>query len=179
MMTQENRQVANQHALAATAGLITVLFVQSFHMIEHVAQVLQKFVLGQPEAHGLLGTIFDFEWVHFVYNTSLEIALLLVFIWCRRAMALRVPRSLRGVVWFQGYHVVEHVVRMFQYYIGGVTSPKGILGFVFPVIWLHFWINLIILALIVVLIVGDREVMDAYSDRSGLEAVSPVAIGSG
>lgn len=175
MMTQEERHIANRHAFAATAGLITVLIVQSFHMIEHVAQVLQKFLLGQPEAHGLLGTIFDFEWVHLIYNTSLEVALVLVFIWCRRATAHRVPRSLRAVVWFQGYHVIEHVVKMFQYYADGVTAPKGVLGFVVPTIWLHFWFNLIVLALIVVLIVGDWEVMDSYSDRSGLEAVSPVA----
>lgn len=102
MMTQEGRHIANRHAFAATAGLITVLIVQSFHMIEHVAQVLQKFVLGQPEAHGLLGTIFDFEWVHFIYNTSLEVALVLDFIWCRRATAHRVPRSLRAVPTVQG-----------------------------------------------------------------------------
>lgn len=171
--------MASRRAFAATAGLITVLFVQSFHMIEHVAQLLQKFVLGQPEAHGLLGTIFDFEWVHFVYNTSLEVALVLVLIWCRRAMAHRVARPLRGVVWWQGYYVIEHAVRMFQYYVGGVASPKGILGFVFPVIWLHFWINLIVLALIVVLIVGDWEVIDSDSDRSGFETASAMAVGSG
>ncbi len=51
--------MANRYALAATTGLIAILIVQALHMIEHVAQVLQKFVLGQSEGHGLLGTIFD------------------------------------------------------------------------------------------------------------------------
>jgi hypothetical protein len=40
---------------------MAVLIVQSVHMLEHVAQVIQKFALGQPEAHGLFGAIFDFE----------------------------------------------------------------------------------------------------------------------
>lgn len=120
--------MANRYALAATAGLIAILIVQALHMIEHVAQVLQKFVLGQSEAHGLLGTIFDFEWVHFVYNASLEVLLVLIFIWCRQARAHHPPVSLRLAVWLQGYHVVEHVVKMLQYYVGGVAAPKGILG---------------------------------------------------
>ena len=139
----------NRYAVLAKAGLSAALIVQSAHMVEHVAQVIQKFILRQPESHGLLGAIFDFEWVHFVYNTSLEVTLVLIFIWCRRASAHQLPRSLRAAVWLQGYHVVEHVVKMFQYYVGGVEAPKGILGFVFPVIWLHFWINLIVLVLIV------------------------------
>lgn len=46
-------------------------------MVEHVVQVIQKFLLGFEKAHGLLGAAFDFEWVHFVYNTLLEPALIL------------------------------------------------------------------------------------------------------
>lgn len=53
-------------------------------MVEHVVQVIQKFLLGFEKAHGLLGAAFDFEWVHFVYNTLLEPALILIFVWCRR-----------------------------------------------------------------------------------------------
>jgi len=37
-------------------------------MVEHVAQVIQKFLLGFDKAHGLLGSAFDFEWVHFIYK---------------------------------------------------------------------------------------------------------------
>ena len=165
--------MTNRYALAATIGLIATLTVQSVHMLEHVAQVLQKFVLRQPEAHGLLGAIFDFEWVHFVFNTSLEVTLVLIFIWCRRSAGHRLPLSLRAVVWLQGYHVVEHVVRMFQYYVGDIAAPKGILGFVFPVIWLHFSINMIVLALIVVLIVGDWDAIESHA-RSALAGVSTV-----
>lgn len=138
-----------RYAVLTNAGFITVLFVQGAHMVEHVAQVIQKFILGYPDAHGLLGSIFDFEWVHFIYNTTLEVALILILVWCRRATSHPGSLSLRVVVWLQGYHVIEHVVKMYQYYVIGVTGPtKGILGFVFPVIWVHFWMNLIVYALI-------------------------------
>ncbi|MGQ0548259.1 MAG: hypothetical protein ACT4PY_01115 [Armatimonadota bacterium] len=154
--------MANRYTLMASGGLITLLIVQTFHMIEHVAQVLQKFLLRQSEAHGLLGTIFDFEWVHFVFNGFLEFVVVLVLVWWRRAETNSLPLALRGAAGLQGYHVIEHVVRMFQYYVGAIAAPKGILGFVFPVIWLHFWINLIVLALIVVLVVGDWQPTDSY-----------------
>ena len=35
--------------------------VQSFHMLEHMIQVIQKFVLQFPIAHGILGASLDFE----------------------------------------------------------------------------------------------------------------------
>lgn len=163
----------HRYALAAVTGLTAILTVQSLHMLEHVAQVLQKFVLGQPEAHGLLGAIFDFEWVHFVFNVSLGAGLVLIFIWCRRTAGHALPLSLRAVVWLQGYHVVEHVVKMLQYYVSHAEPSKGILGFVFPVIWLHFWINMLVLALIVVLIVGDWDPIESHA-RSALAGVSTV-----
>lgn len=47
------------------------LLVQAFHFAEHVAQVVQRSILGQQEAHGLLGAVVDTEWVHFLYNGAL------------------------------------------------------------------------------------------------------------
>ncbi len=130
---------------ASLAG--AVLLVQAAHMVEHVAQVIQKFGLRMSEAHGLLGSIFDFEWVHFVYNTTLEIALVTVAVWWRRG-GLPVPRALGFLMILQGYHVIEHIVKMIQYYAIGTPAPKGLIGMVVPVIWLHFWLNLVVLGLI-------------------------------
>lgn len=119
-------------------------------MIEHIAQVTQKFVLHHSRAPGILGDIFDFEWVHFVYNNTLEIGLILVFLGWRRVQADRPLGAMTAVVWFQGYHSIEHFVKMYQYYALGMSvGPKGILGFVFPLIWLHFFLNLITLILMV------------------------------
>lgn len=131
-----------------------LLAIQSAHMVEHVAQVIQKFVLRLPKAQGLLGSIFDLEHVHFIYNTGLWIPLVIAFVWYRRSGAA-MPFALKAIVWFQGYHVIEHIVKMYQYYVLGITvGPKGILGYVFPLIWLHFWLNLIVLLLLATAFIG-------------------------
>lgn len=135
------------------------LVIQSAHMVEHIAQVVQKYVLMMDQARGFLGAIFDLEWVHFVYNSGLEAAFLAAFLLWRRAGRI-VPAPLTLVVVFQGYHVVEHMVKMIQYYALGITmGPKGILGHAVPLIWLHFAFNLIVLALVI--LVWD----DAYRVR--------------
>ncbi len=129
---------------------LALLVVQSLHMFEHVAQVIQRFALGHEQAHGVLGALFDFEWVHFVFNASLEGAIVVLFFWCRQRDPRRAPFALIGGMWFQGYHFLEHVVKMYQYYVLGIAeAPKGILGYVFPLIWLHFFLNLIALLFII------------------------------
>ena len=136
-------------ARAALIILVWALVIQAAHMIEHVAQVVQKHVLIMERAQGFLGAVFDLEWVHFVYNSGLEVGFLAVFLLWRRAVRI-VPASLTLVVVFQGYHVVEHMVKMIQYYALGITiGPRGILGHVAPLIWLHFAFNLIVLALVI------------------------------
>lgn len=125
------------------------LVIQAAHMVEHIAQVVQKYVLMMDQARGFLGAVFDLEWVHFVYNSGLEVALLAAFLLWRRAGRI-VPASLTLVVVFQGYHVVEHVVKMIQYYALGITmGPKGILGHAVPLILLHFAFNLVVVALVI------------------------------
>jgi hypothetical protein len=141
-------QDRSNHQLATLALALSA--VQSAHMIEHVAQVIQEFVLHHERARGLLGTIFDFEWVHFAFNAGLEAGIVLLFLWCRGADSRRVPLVLTAGMWFQGYHVLEHGVKMYQYYALGITeTPKGILGHVVPPVWLHFLFNLVVLLFIV------------------------------
>ena len=138
----------HQYARNAYTLLTFVLIVQSAHMVEHVAQVIQKFMLGWTEAHGLLGAIFDLEWVHFIYNGGLEAALVITLAWIVRS-GQPAPAGLRAVVGVQGYHVIEHTVKMFHHVFHGVAAPKGLLGLFIPVIWLHFWFNLTVLGLMV------------------------------
>ncbi len=149
---------SQRYAQLAATGAAAILLVQAAHMVEHVAQVIQKFILHMPAAHGLLGSIFDLEWVHFVYNTVLYAALVAVYIWHRRAASRPLFFALRAGMLLQGYHVVEHIVKMYQYYALGITvGPKGILGFVVPLIWLHFFLNLLVLILIVGIYRGTRQ----------------------
>ncbi len=131
-------------ASASTAILVMGLFVllQAGHVFEHVAQLVQKFVLNLPVAQGILGAMFDTEWVHFLFNVVTQTGLVVVYLLWRRAGA-RVPAVLWVAMAVQGVHTLEHVAKMYQYYAFGITvGPKGILGYLFPLIWLHFFLNL-------------------------------------
>jgi hypothetical protein len=140
-----------------------ILFlIQSAHFAEHVAQLIQIYGQGikPPEAHGLLGSVFDFEWVHFVYNISLEVTLIWLWFEYRRARQTQLfAVSRRDLTWlsalvlFQGYHSVEHFVKLYQYlfipkYQSGVVPTPGILPEAtgWPIFLVHFGFNLIVWA---------------------------------
>jgi hypothetical protein len=135
--------------------------VQSAHYLEHVAQIVQIYALRYrpPEAHGLLGSVFDFEWVHFVYNQGLEILLVGLWLGYRRALPggprvdRRGLRILGGLALFQGYHALEHFVKLHQYlfdpfYRFGIRPPPGILPLVtgWPIFLVHFGLNTLVWA---------------------------------
>ncbi len=147
--------------LTTSLVLLAVAFaVQTAHHAEHVTQLIQVYALGlkPPEAHGLLGSIFDFEWVHFLYNFALEAALIGLWLGYRRARQANpagVSRQgfglLTGLALFQGYHSVEHIVKLYQYlfvpfYQSGLHPPPGILPHVagWPIFLVHFWFNTIV-----------------------------------
>src|SRR3989442_1175137 len=49
--------------------LFAVVVLQGFHELEHIIQVVQRYVLEIPNGNGLLGSVVDFEPLHFSYNT--------------------------------------------------------------------------------------------------------------
>ncbi len=117
---------------------------QTFHFIEHIAQVTQKFILGWTEAHGLIGVL-DVEWVHFFYNVAYLLMLNAAF------FGLGFHKSgsefsKRRVLYYafilglglQNYHMFEHIVKIIQYLNTGVEGTPGILGSIFLPIWVHF-----------------------------------------
>lgn len=129
--------------------LFGAIAVQSFHMAEHVAQVIQKFVLGLSQAHGLLGEVLDREWLHFGYNSTLLLLLFMFFLgygFHKRDSWFATHRPLlavfTGALAIQSYHVLEHTVKLSQYLMTGVEPAPGILGGFFNLVWLHFFINL-------------------------------------
>jgi uncharacterized membrane protein YfhO len=95
------------------------IIVQAIHLVEHVAQVLQKFVLHIAPAHGLIGRL-DLEQVHFAFNLVYLTALMVVTIgWvyygsqlCRKQKTALT--MLVGTVALQTYHMVEHSVTDLQ-----------------------------------------------------------------
>src|SRR5881398_1762840 len=141
------------------------LLLQVAHFAEHVAQIYQKNVQHvKTPPHGLLGVWLDVEWAHFIYNVGLGLAIVMMFVGYR--MWRKEWRQYNVVAWVAlvaamvvqaGWHVSEHAVKMYQYYAHGWNPAPGILGHTpkfgtgpFQVVYLHFWYNLAVTALLVV-----------------------------
>ena len=135
---------------------VVALAVQGFHMLEHVIQLVQLYVLDLPEGHGLAGAAVDQEWVHFAYNSALFATLLGVIVLAGPAQRKRwiVERRvgwalLVAVAVAQGYHFVEHSARFYQYVVQGVAAPAGLIGQAFDVIVFHAVLNGVVYSLMI------------------------------
>ena len=141
--------MTGRRASASLALLFTLLIaVMAGHESEHVAQILQKDALAAScpnDCRGLLGFVFDLEWVHFLYNTGIELALVGLI------LAYRLWRQplLASAAAVQGYHVVEHAEKLTQWFANGRHSPTpGILGHQFSLVELHFALNTLVFLLV-------------------------------
>ncbi len=133
---------------------LTVL-IQALHMVEHVAQVIQKFVLHIAPAHGLIGAL-DLEQVHFAFNVWYLATLAVVMVgWsyygsqlCSRQRAL--AAILIGTVALQSYHMVEHSVKLAQFISTGMLGTPGIAGMHFDGVIFHALMNTAVFVPVVV-----------------------------
>ena len=158
------------------------LALQLFHQLEHVVQVAQAKVFGIKPAHGILGSIVDLEWVHFVYNSGLYILLVIATVLLLRDRRIRPPVGwlwLGAALAVQTYHVFEHVVKIAQHVTTGADPAPGILGFVIDLVWLHFSINLAVTVCMIGAFVGLGMYKEFRPAARSLRAValSPQAIG--
>lgn len=93
------------------------------HFGEHVCQMVQIHLLHRtgPDARGIIGVL-DVEWVHFIWNTWVALAVL----------ALLVPyvrnRWLWATLLLAGWHGIEHVYIMSVYLSTGVAGTPGLLS---------------------------------------------------
>jgi nitrous oxidase accessory protein NosD len=154
---------------ALNAIFFLVLGVMLLHQAEHFAQVVQKNALDAAcpnDCRGILGFVFDIEWVHFAYNTSILVSLTALYVayrmwrpeWRRTNMGAWVAMTAAvGVI--QGYHVVEHTWKLVQWFQNGRRSPTpGLLGQPlapaegrnFSLVELHFLLNTVVLVGVVV-----------------------------
>ena len=125
--------------------------------MEHCVQVVQRFWLNNPNGNGLLGDLANFEILHFGYNTLFLAGLLWVWEvvslaaqpgWARPGLVVGL---LAAAVAVQGYHEVEHVLRLGQV-MGWLSlgahawdpatgEPVGILGQWFNNVLVHWVLN--------------------------------------
>lgn len=96
---------------------------QTGHVGEHVVQIVQLRLLGIPptEAHGVFGAL-DVEWVHFLWNTWVLVAIAALVVWKPR----------QGWLWLAGllagWHLAEHVALIALYLATGVEGRPGLLA---------------------------------------------------
>jgi len=119
---------------------------QTAHLFEHVAQMIQIHVLhlSGPAARGIVGQL-DIEWVHFIWNGWVLVAVLVLL------PRFRTNAWLIGVTLFAGWHFLEHCVMIATYLRTGVAGSPGLLssgGLIFgglPIARpdLHFLYNLV------------------------------------
>jgi len=103
--------------------VLGAIALQLGHQFEHVVQMIQMHVDGQPPAfaHGLIGRL-DLEWVHFGLTVTIAlVALIILANWSRNPFAwLLMPLAL--------WHLAEHSVILITYLRTGITGTPGILA---------------------------------------------------
>lgn len=146
---------------AADVVFLGSVVLQGLHFVEHIAQVGQKFFLELPEARGILGAVFDFEWVHFGYNLALFLALwFVVGAWLTERQGASPgwsgspARALLFAAGVQSYHLVEHSVKLTQHLADRCNACPGLLGNFGDLVWIHFTINLLVMAPMLIALIG-------------------------
>ena len=140
-----------------TLFFVMVIGYQFFHQIEHVAQVYQYSFLGMPalDAKGILW-FFNIEWNHFIFNAGYFVGLIflsacIILILKKEKELFHAPNLLiiGSLVGIQGWHFLEHLVRIIRHITIGCEPCHGILDSVFGwgLIYLHFVFNTVVLIL--------------------------------
>lgn len=135
------------HAGWLPSWTVGILLVSSFHMLEHVLQTYQAYVLGSTHAHGLLGQYMDTDWMHLAFNAAFFLAILPVARQGGDQRSLRWQLFVGGVA-AAGYHVVEHSVKTYQAVVLDHDPALGLVGTLGPLIPIHLWINAVAYALV-------------------------------
>lgn len=170
-----NRKDMLQRHRVSFSLLVIALIVQFFHYTEHVAQVYQHWWHGLPikESQGILYFL-NLEWNHLIFNGTYLALLgltLIAYVILKKGsppslLFLRTVLLLIGTtVFIQGFHVIEHIVRVGMHVKTGCEPCPGILGTFVDGIYLHFAFNTVVffLPLIAVYIcLHNRSHVDHY-----------------
>lgn len=156
------------------ALLYVLVITQIGHFLEHLAQMTPIHLLGLsgPAARGVVGQL-DTEWVHFLWNSWVILAALV--------LVARFPRNpwLRFAAIFAVWHEIEHAYLLSVYLTAGhaghpgLLAAGGVLGGGLPLARpdLHFLYNLIeTVPLAVAFVVEARRSIGA--DRRAAESLT-------
>ena len=185
-------EVSDQAPNAALAlTFVVLLLIQCWQQLDSALRVFQRFLLSAPEADGLIGQFFDIEPLHLAYSVAILWFLLLVY---RLSGAHRPESWIRGMsAWWlltialiiQGYHVIEHLFKIWQFIQAGRDATPGILGNAVDPIWLHFLTGtLAFLPVVAAFWVGGfhrgtgEGLRAAWNDLTGRPVVRPRAEGA-
>lgn len=96
---------------------------QTGHFLEHIAQMIQLHVLGLTgaDARGIFGAL-DVEWVHFVWNTWVLLAVLVLL------ARYGANRWLWLTALLSGWHELEHAYIFCVYVSTGLSGTPGLLS---------------------------------------------------
>ncbi len=121
VVRREAAWAARQDGWMALFVLLAVT--QAAHVAEHCAQLVQIHVLGLPgtQARGVFGAL-DIEWVHFVWNTWVFVAVAAL------TWHFRDNRWLQATLLFSMWHEIEHVTLLAGYLATGVAGSPGLLA---------------------------------------------------
>ena len=121
VLALETAWLQDHHGWLALFYILVVT--QLGHVGEHVSQVFQIHVLGRqgPDARGVFGQL-DIEWVHFVWNTWVLVAVLLLLTRFRHN-----PWLLVAAV-FAAWHEAEHIAIMTTFWDTGKAGTPGLLA---------------------------------------------------
>ena len=121
LFTSEMIWTARHYGWLAFFALLAIT--QSGHFFEHVAQMVQIHILGLkgPAARGIIGPL-DIEWVHFIWNTWVLIAVVVLLHRFRTNPWLWLTALLAT------WHEIEHVFIMSVFLTSGRAGTPGLLS---------------------------------------------------
>ncbi len=121
LFTSEMIWIARHYSWLALFALLVIG--QTGHFFEHVAQMVQIHILGLKgaAARGIIGPL-DIEWVHFIWNTWVLIAVLVLL------HRFRTNPWLWPTALLASWHEIEHVFIMSVYLTTGRAGTPGLLS---------------------------------------------------
>lgn len=126
----------------APAIYFFLILAATAHFGEHILQMIQYYIL-HVKPWGILGQITDREWLHVWYNLPSYLVILIIYLMIKKRApeAYRTDKAMKTMtlfLWIQGYHLIEHIVKIYQYLATGIEPAPGILGNVVGLVPLHF-----------------------------------------